>query len=302
MINILLKNEFVDNITQSILSGLYTAAYEKCNKAFDGLFDNLNNHVSDAATTLNQSPEAWNASAYSIVKNLSENAFLPIAAILMTVVFCWELCQIVQNTNSGMQNFKPQNLILPLIKLGLCLLACSKSFDIVLWFYRLGQYVTSKIGSTSVGTFGEGLEFSSLLEPTLERYEIGDVFTLVGYMIILWLGRLVVFVIGTYIYILVVIWFIRIYIYASAAPLPYATWMNKEWSQIAMNYTRKMLALMFQGPFMLLLYAIYGGVLSGVPIGTDFTESMIMIIGVGVALAILMSKTGSISESIFSAH
>lgn len=212
--NILPKNEFVDNITQSILSGLYTAAYEKCNKAFDGLFDNLNNHVSDAAVTLNQSPEAWNASAYSIVKNLAENAFLPIAAILMTVVFCWELCQIVQNTNNGMQNFKPQNLILPLIKLGLCLLACAKSFDIVLWFYRLGQYVTSKIGSTSVGTFGEDLEFSSLLEPTLERYEIGDVFTLVGYMIILWLGRLVVFVIGTYIYILVVIWFIRIYIYA----------------------------------------------------------------------------------------
>lgn len=299
---VLPQNEFMDNIKQSILSGLYTAAYEKCNKAFDGLFNSLNNRVSDAANTLSKSPEAWNASAYSIVKNLAENAFLPVAAVFMVVVFCWELCQIMQNTNSGMQNFRPQNLIFPLLKLGICLYACSKSFDIVLSFYKLGQKVTSNIGSTSVGTFGEGLEFSSLLEPTLERYELGDVFTLVGYMIILWLGRLVVFIISTYIYIMVIKWFLEIYIFASAAPVPYATWMNKEWSQIAMNYTRKMLALMFQGPFMLLLYAIYGGVLSSVPIGTDFTESMIMIIGVGVALAMLMSKTGSISESIFSAH
>ena len=57
-------SEFWDELYQIILSDLYKTAYEGCQKSFDGLFDSLNTHVSEAAVSLNQTPESWNASAY----------------------------------------------------------------------------------------------------------------------------------------------------------------------------------------------------------------------------------------------
>lgn len=77
--------------------------------------------------------------------------------------------------------------------------------------------------------------------------------------------------------------------------------MNKDWSQVGMNYTRKMLALSFEGFFILLLFSTYGGILSGLQL-EDFTQSMVMILGSGFALAIMMFKIGNLSASIFNAH
>ena len=68
-----------------------------------------------------------------------------------------------------------------------------------------------------------------------------------------------------------------------------------------MNYTRKMLALSFEGFFMLLLFAVYGGVLEGLQTG-DFKQNLVMIIGCGFGLAVMMFKVGNISASIFNAH
>ena len=69
-------SEFVDGLMQTILSDLYTTAYEGCQKLFNGLFDSLNSHVSEAANSLVKTPQAWNASAYGTVRDLSRAAFL----------------------------------------------------------------------------------------------------------------------------------------------------------------------------------------------------------------------------------
>lgn len=295
-------SEFWDGLYQTILSDLYKTAYEGCQKTFNGLFDSLNTNISDAAASLNQTPESWNGGAYSIVKNLSQTAFLPVAAVFMTVVFAWELVQIVQNSNQSMQHFKPDNLIFPLMKLAMCLLACSHAFEIIMFFFKVGQLVTQKITGAAVGKFGEGLEFTDLVPPTLERYELGDVVNVVGYSMILCIARFAVWIIGIIIYIRVIFWFLEIYVMSCAAPVPYAMWMNKEWQQVSVNYTRKMLSLMFQGPLMLMLYAIYGGILSGLPLGSDFIGSLGMIIGSAFTLGAMLFKTSAIADSIFSAH
>lgn len=181
-------------------------------------------------------------------------------------------------------------------------MVCAYSFKIVMGFCDIGIWAARAMRiETSV---------SISIAPTLEDmgmsaelnvYELEDLIELFGYFIMLKLAKLGAWICGIIVYIRVMIWFVEILIYASAAPIPYSTWINREWSQVGMNYTRKMLALSFEGFFILLLYAIYGGVLGGLRLG-DFKESLVMILGCGFGLAVMMFKVGNISASIFNAH
>ncbi|MBD5469127.1 MAG: hypothetical protein HDR21_13375 [Lachnospiraceae bacterium] len=295
-------SEFVDGLIQGIFRSLYEGLYNSCESSFSGLFDSLNKNVGDAAGTLTQTPQGWSEAAYNTVKSVSENAFLPIAASFITVIFCWELIRMVQDSNS-MQHITTDKIVVALLKLGVCLMVCSKAFDIVMAFFELGASATTMLADTTENTFGEGLTFSNLVTPPgeMSRVSFSDIMEVLWYLIIIWIGRIMIIVAGCIIYVRCVLWFLELLIYSSAAPIPYSTWMNKEWSQVGMNYTRKMLSLVFQGPFMLLLFAIYGGVLNGIQ-ADDFTITMIMVIGCGFALNMMMFKVSTITDSIFNAH
>ena len=293
-------SEFAHELGQKILGSIYEGLYEECNKLFTGIFDCLNGQIANAAQTLQQTPDVWSPSAYDTVKAIAENAFVPIAAIFVACILAWELVHLLQESNQ-MGGAILEKLIVLLCTCAICVFAVGHSFDIVMYFFRIGAEVSHKIAGTTVGTFGEGLSLGDMLEHTGD-YTVGDVFNLVGIFILLFFGNLAVIVCSAIIYIRVVVWFLEFLIYASAASIPNATWMSKEWSQVGMNYTRKMLAVAFEGPFMLLLFAIYGGIVSGVNLGGSFQHSFIMIIGCGFALVMMMFKVGNITASIFNAH
>ena len=297
-------SEFFNQIWQLILKTLYDSLYESLDKSFDDLFSILNYEVGKAAANIKDGPMALGGgAAFETVKKIAENVCIPIAAAFITVIFCWELIHLVQESNS-MNNVKPDKIMIVLLKFGLCLLVCAKSFDIIIGFYDVGAWAATMLGkqsSSDLTKFTYTFELSSVLNPAPKVYDLGMLITLCGYKIMLFISKIGIAICGVIVYIRVMLWFLEILIYAAAAPIPYSTWINKEWSQVGMNYTRKMLALAFEGFFMLLLFAIYGGVVAGISYG-DFMQSMGMIIGCGFALAIMMFKTGNISASIFNAH
>lgn len=291
-------SEFFDKIQQLILKSLYDALYESVQNSFRGLFTLLNSEVTKASSNIRSGPRRWNGQAFATVKGISETVCIPVAAAFITVIFCWELIHLVQESNA-MGSAKPEKIMVVLLKFGLCLFVCAKSFDIIMGFYDIGAWAATQIGNSEMCEFN--VELSDILDPAPEEYTIGMLMNLCGYKAILFIGKVGIAVCGIIVYVRVMLWFMEILLYASAAPLPYSTWVNKEWSQVGMNYTRKMLALAFEGFFMLLLFAIYGGVVAGVTQG-DFMQNMVMIIGCGFALAVMMFKTGNISASIFNAH
>ncbi len=294
-------SEFADKIFQKVLKGLYDGLYAACEKQFNGMFDSMNVKVGEAANTLSQTPQTWNSTAYEMVKNIAENACIPIGGIIVAFVFCWELIHIMQESNN-MEATKPDKIMLVLIKLCICIFVCAKSFDIVMGFYGIGQFVTQKIAGSTVGTFGEGLTIADIIPPVVDKYEFGMVFELMGNWLLLSIARIMVSACGVIVYIRVVMWFLELLMYSSVAPIPYGMFGNKEWSQVGLNYTRKMLALSFEGVFMLLAFALYGGAVSNLGNGGNFLDSIIMIIGSGVVLIMLLFKTGNISASVFNAH
>lgn len=294
-------SEFWDKLLQLIIKSVYTALYQSVGESLQGLFDSLNRELSHASRQITRGPKLWNESAYGLMQDISENVCIPIAAVFITVIFCWELIHLVQESNS-MQNIQPERLMLVLIKFALCLVVCAYSFRIVMGFCDLGTWAARQLREmtqTSVSiSMAPSLADLGLPE---DEYTLENLMKLAGYKVTLVLASFGIWICGILVYIRVMLWFVEYLLYASTAPIPFSTWMNKEWSQTGMNYTRKMLALSFEGFFILLLFSVYGGVLSGLQLG-DFKQSLVMVIGCGFGLAVMMFKVGNISASIFNAH
>lgn len=295
-------SEFFDSLLQLILKSIYDPLYKSLEQSFNDIFSILNYEISKTEGRIIGGPAAWNQSAYSIIQSIAEDVCIPIAAAFITVIFCWELIHLVQESNS-MQNVSPEKIFLVLMKFALCMFVCAYSFKIVMGFYDIGAIAAKQVtGRTSIQFSGIELEDLGLTAPAnVTEYELGMLMQLAGYKIILFVGKLGIMICSMLIYIRSMFWFVEFLLYASVAPIPYSTWVNKEWGQVGMNYTRKMLAYSFEGFLILLLFTIYGGVMSGLRLG-DFTQSMVMILGSGFALAVMMFKTHNISASIFNAH
>lgn len=297
-------SEFAHEIGQSILKAIYDAMLEPCDDLFTGMFASLNYQLTQNSTLIRQSPEAWNANAFNLIKALAEYAFTPLAMCFIAVLLAWELVHILQDSNQ-MGGAIHEKLILLVVKCGVCSYVCSHSFDLVMLFFQFGAKVSEKIGKLSgneMKQFDTELKLVECLKPIPDTgYTVGLLFELAGVYILLVIGSIMVLIIGAIMYIRVSIWFMEFLIYASAASIPNATWLNKEWGQVGMNYTRKMLAVAFEGPFMLLIFSLYGGVVGGINT-TDFKQTIIMIIGCGFAVVMMMFKAGNISASIFNAH
>ena len=293
-------DEFFGKLMQNVCKSLYDGLYENCEKIFNKIFTTLNDRVAWAGDNLSQSVQEWNPSAFSMIGSVAENACMPIAAGVITIIFCLEISNMVQE-NNRMQNFDTDDVMFVLFKFAICLIACAKSMNIVMGVYKLGNWATKKISGRTAGTFGSGMTLNSVVPKDPGVYELGMVIELLGVLVVLCLSYAICNICAAIIYIKVNMWFLELCIYATPASIPMATFLNKEWGQIGMNYTRKIIAVGFEGFFMLFMFALYGGVINNIP-SSDFTELMTMMCGCGVGLILLLFKAGNISSSIFNAH
>ena len=299
----LLTSEFAHELGQMILKPIYSFLYGRVEENLNDLFKYLNDQFHETTTQIGLGPKLWNhGSAYATVQNIAESVCIPVAAVFVTVIFCWEPIHLVQAKNA-MQDVKPEKLLLVLMKFALCLFVCAYSFKIVTGIFDIGIWAARHARlevSASISVTPTMADVGIVENP--DPYTLGDVADLGGYWITLNLAKVGVWVCGILVYIRTMMWFVECLIYASAAPIPYSTWINKEWSQMGMNYTRKMLALSFEGFFILALFGLYGGIIGGLQMQADFKESIVMILGCGFGIAAMMFKVSSISASIFNAH
>ena len=298
-------SEFADNIIQAVLGEIYDGFYWVCEKEWNGMFSFLDEQIGNASTLLQKTPDKFSFTSYTIIKLIAENAVVPIATCFIACIFVWALVHLLQESNQmGGQIF--EKLIVMLVMTLICTVMCAHSFDIVMFFFKLGTELTDKITDvTKLDVSFQGISLDAYLPSSPDRYTFRAVLELAGYVIILALANIAVMVLSIIIYMRCISWFLEFLIYACFSAIPFSTWMDKEWSQVGMNYTRKMLAISFQGPIMLLIFALYGFILksSNLNLGNgNFFQSLLMIVGCGYALVMLMQKVGNISESIFNAH
>ena len=94
---------------------------------------------------------------------------------------------------------------------------------------------------------------------------------------------------------------VEIYLYISVAPIPFATWTNKEWGSMGSNYFKGLFAVAFQGFFIMVCVAIYAVLVSGVAVAGDIHSALWSVVSYTVLLCFSLFKTGTLSRSIFHA-
>lgn len=91
-------------------------------------------------------------------------------------------------------------------------------------------------------------------------------------------------------------------LYTSVAPIPFSTLSNREWGQVGNNYFRGLLALGFQGFFMMVCVGIYAVLVSTIQISDNMHSALFGVAAYTVILCFSLMKTSGLSKAVFNAH
>lgn len=114
--------------------------------------------------------------------------------------------------------------------------------------------------------------------------------------------QFLVYILSALIFVIVYARMIEIYLMVSLAPLPFATFGNKEQSMIGQNYLRSLFALGFQGFLIMVCVGIYAVLIQSIAFSSDIIGTLWGIVGYTVLLAFTLFKTGSVAKSVLHAH
>ncbi len=264
-----------------------------------GLFDNVNTKVGDIAGQVGATPQGWNASIFSMIRNLSDNIILPIAGVILAIVMTIELIQLITDRNN-LHDVDTWMFFKWIFKTACAVLIVTNTWTIVMGVFDVAQNVVNNASGIVIGDTSIILtDHIPDLEARLMDMELGP---LLG----LWLQS---FIVGITMWALSICIFlicygrmIEIYLVTSIAPIPMATSVNREWGQMGQNYLRSLFALGFQGFLIIVCVAIYAVLVQGMVVETDISAAIWTCMGYTVLLCFALFKTGSLSKSIFNAH
>ena len=264
-----------------------------------GMFDGVNEKISGIAAQVGTTPQAWNASIFSMVQSLSENVVLPVAGVILTFVMTLELVQILVDKNN-FHDIETAVFFKWIFKTACAIPIVSNTWTIVMGIFDAAQGVVNQTSGIIVGD--TSIDISSILpdmEARLQAMELGPLFGLwfqslfVG--ITMWALTICIFII-TYGRML------EIYLVTSMAPIPMAAMLGREWGGMGQNYLKSLFALGFQAFLIMVCVAIYAVLVQNIPVSDDISAAIWTCMGYTVLLCFTLFKTGSLSKSLFAAH
>ena len=218
-----------------------------------GLFEGINGQVTEIASNVGKTPQAWNGSIFSMIKSLSENVVVPVAGIILTFVLCLELIQMLIDRNN-MHDFDTFIFFKWLFKAAAAVLIVTNTWNIVMGVFDVAQsVVNSAAGSIGSNTAIDVNSVVANLEARLKEMDIGPLF---GMWFQSMLMGIVTWVLTICIFIVIYGRMIEIYMVTSVAPIPMASMMNRDWGQMGQNYLRSLFALGFQAFLIMVCVAI----------------------------------------------
>ena len=264
-----------------------------------GLFDSINDQVSEIAGTVGATPQGWNSGVFSMVQSLSNNVVVPIAGVLLAIVMAMELIQMIVDRNN-MNDFDVGQIVKWVCKSFFAIILVTSTWDIVMGIFDLAQTVVNNAAGVIISD--TSLDLNSVItdmEARLMEMDIGPLFSL-------WIQSALIgilsWILTICIFIIVYGRMIEIYLVTSIAPIPMATMGNREWSQMGQNYLRSLFALGFQAFLIVVCVGVYAVLVQSIAVETDVIKAIWTSIGYTVLLCFTLFKTSSLSKSIFNAH
>ena len=234
------------------------------------LFVQLNNNVAGVSVEVSQTPSTWNGNIFSIVQTLSETVIVPVAAVIITYVLCYELISMLIDRNN---------------------------MHIVMAMFDLGSQMTMTAGGAIYHEAGIPDVWSDVItiHAKLDAMTTGELWSFVFETMF---AKLLIRIMSVLITVIMYGRMIEIYLYVSCAPIPFATLGNKEWGSIGTNYIKSIFALALQGFFIMVCVGIYAALVSGLVVADDLSTAVWELMAHTVVLCFSLFKTGSLAKAI----
>lgn len=287
----------MESILQQIQDWLKEMLISGIMNNLSGLFDSVNDQVGDIATQVGTSPASFSPGVFSLIRNVSESVIVPIAGIILTFIVCYELIQLIIDHNN-LANFETWIFFKWVFKTFVAVTLITNTFNIVMAVFDVSQHVISSSGGIIGGSTAVTDSMLTTLETNLADMDLGPLLGLFAQSMII---GLTMKVIGIIIFVIVYGRMVEIYLMTSLAPIPFATFANREQSQIGQNYLRSLFALGFQGFLIMICVAIYAVLVQSVAV-SDPINAIWGLIGYTVLLCFTLFKTGSLAKSVLHAH
>jgi len=264
------------------------------------MFNDVNNKVGTIAGEVSQTPSAWNSSIFNMVKNLSENVIVPIAGMIITFVLCYELITMVMEKNN-MHDFDSSLFFRYLFKACIAVWLVSNTFDITMAVFDVGSHIVTRAGAQISGDTSLDVQATlvTMFNNQISTMEIGE---LVGLGMETMIISMCMKIMSVLITVILYGRMIEIYLYISVSPIPFATWINREWGSIGSNYFKGLFALAIQGFFIMVCVAIYAVLVSSVAVAGNLHSALWSVAAYTVILCFSLFKTGGLAKSVINAH
>jgi len=261
------------------------------------MFGDVNERVGTIAAEVGQTPAAWNINIFNMIRTLGETVIIPIAGIIITYVLCYELISMVIEKNSFHDNVDTFMFFKYFFKAGAAVLIVAHTFDITMAVFDLAQHVISSAAGVIGGSTAIDID-AAIAAMDLAALGIPELLLL---MIETFLVSFCLKIMGIVITVILYGRMIEIYLTCSVAPIPLATMTNKDWGQMGNNYLKGLLALGFQGFFLMVCVGIYAVLVNDMVVADSVHTAIFSVAAYTVILCFAMLKSGSLAKSIFNA-
>lgn len=298
--------EWVKDLFRDGITGQFNSISTMLNDTFsnttgsDGLVNSfLAKHPAEFTGSSGGGTAIW-----STIETLCNNVVVPIGGFILVVILLSDLIKTVINGNN-FKDFDDSIFIKWIIKALCGVILVSNVYYIASALFSFGTDACAK-GITTL--FGSGSYLSdslSLKESALDSLNLGELISVWFISLIVHLGVIIMLVA---IVIVLASRIIEVFMFLGISPIPMATLMDSgEWGTIGKNWIKQLLALSFQGFFIVIALGIFktlfANMITTLNSGSDgVIMSMAMLLGYTCALIFTILRSGSISKSAFASH
>lgn len=280
----------MQTLIQNFLDKIKEMLEQGCTKAFDEIIQALSELLGGSATSLQQSPQAFNSGIFTMIQNVNNAIILPIAGIIMTYVLAHDIIIIInERNNTG--DIDHVLLVKWVFKAFITIMLVSNAWVIIMALFDVGVEV---VGSFMGGGYGTSLA-QSLTPPDFSTYNIGQLLIL---LIESFIYKIVIFGAGIAVSVFVVFRFVEIYLYSSLAAIPFSMWGNRELNNVSMGYLKTMLGLAFQALLMIIVIAMFVIFIANSLTGDVLANFKWILVYVAV-LVVGLKQAGSIAKNVY---
>lgn len=233
-------------------------------------FSSVNDQVGQIAADVGRTPSSFLPAVFNMVRNLSESVIMPVAGILLTFIACYELIQLIISYNN-LASFETWFIWKWIFKTFVAVELITHTFDITMAVFDVSQSVVRQAGGLIQGSTAIDADALQTMQATLEAMELGS---LLGIFLQSFIVQFLMYVLAAVIFVIINGRMVEIYLMVSLAPIPFATFGNREQSMMGQNYLRGLFALGFQGFLIMVCVGIYAVLIQSVAFTTDIIGSL----------------------------